>query len=154
MTRARDLSLAAAIVAWATLLGGIVYCHIVWFPPYLSGLPKTAALAQTIHDEYFWQTIHPIAILALAAALALNWKLRQRRNLIAVTVVVYAVAIAATAVYFVPELMAFRDSASSAVSAAEWYARGQKWQHLSWIRGAFCYAAFVPLLLAWRREVH
>ena len=59
-----------------------------------------------------------------------------------------------TALYFVPELQAFRASASSTVTAAEWYARGQRWQHLSWIRGTFMYAAFVPLLLAWRREVH
>ena len=154
MTRARDLSLAAAIVVWATLCGGIVYCHIVWFPPYLSGLPKTAALASTIHDEHFWQTVHPLAIVTLIAALALNWKLRARRNLILITVAIYAVAIVTTFTYFVPELIAFRDSASSTVSAAEWYARGQKWQHLSWIRGFFCYVAFIPLLLAWRREVH
>jgi hypothetical protein len=154
MTRARDLALAAAIIVWATILGGIVYSHIVWFPPYLSNLPKTAALAQTIHDEHFWLTIHPLAILSLIIALVLNWKLRQRRNLILITVVIYAIAIAATAIYFVPELIKFRDSASSNVGPAEWYVRGQNWQHLSWMRGVFMYAAFIPLLLAWRREVH
>ncbi|HEV2720822.1 MAG TPA: hypothetical protein VG323_12445 [Thermoanaerobaculia bacterium] len=53
MTKARDLSLAAAIVVWATLLGGIVYSHIAFFPPYLSALPRTAPLGSTIHDEYF-----------------------------------------------------------------------------------------------------
>ncbi|HEV2720821.1 MAG TPA: hypothetical protein VG323_12440 [Thermoanaerobaculia bacterium] len=67
---------------------------------------------------------------------------------------IYAVAIIVTSIYFVPELMAYRNSASSTVSAAEWYAHGQKWQHLSWIRGFFMYAGFIPLLLAWRREVH
>lgn len=154
MTRARDLSLAAAIVVWATILGGIVYSHIVWFPPYLSDLPKTAALAQTIHDEHFWLTIHPLAIVTLIAALALNWKLRSRRNLIVITVAIYAVAIITTALYFVPELIAFRNSASSSVAPAEWYVRGQNWQHLSWVRGFFVYLAFIPLLLAWRREVH
>ncbi|HKS23102.1 MAG TPA: hypothetical protein VJZ76_09920 [Thermoanaerobaculia bacterium] len=154
MTRARDLSLAAAIIVWATILGGIAYSHIVWFPPYLAGLPKTAALAQTIHDEHFWLSIHPLAILSLIAALALNWKLRSRRKLIAITAVIYAVAIAATAIYFVPELIAFRNSATGNVSPAEWYVRGQNWQHLSWMRGVFMYLAFIPLLLAWRREVH
>lgn len=155
MTRARDLALAAAIIVWATILGGIAYSHIVWFPPYLAGLPKTAALTSTFHDEYFWLTVHPLAIVALIAALALNWKLRQRRNLILTTITIYAVAgIAVTAIYFVPELIAFRNSASSNVGAAEWYVRGQNWQHLSWVRGAFMYLAFIPLLLAWRREVH
>ncbi|HYU23820.1 MAG TPA: hypothetical protein VEO74_01335 [Thermoanaerobaculia bacterium] len=154
MTRARDLSLAAAIIVWATILGGIVYSHMVWFPPYLSGLPQTSALANTIHDESFWFLVHPLAILSLAAAVALNWKLRARRNLILVTIAIYAVAIVTTALYFVPELQAFRASQSSNVSPAEWYVRGQNWQHLSWVRGAFMYIAFIPLLLAWRREVH
>src|ERR1043165_2338366 len=120
MTRARDLSLAIAIVVWATLLGGIVYSHVVWFPPYLSDLPKTAALAQTIHDKHFWLALHPPALLSLIAALALNWKLRARRKLIATTMAIYAVAIITTALYFVPELIAFRDSASSNVAPAEW----------------------------------
>lgn len=155
MTRARDLALGLAIFVWATICGGIVYSHIVWFPPYLSGLPQTAALAATIHDEYFWLLVHPLAIVTLIAALALNWTLRPRRNLIATTIAIYVVVgIIPTALYFVPELQAFRASASSSVSAAEWFARGQRWQHLSWIRGTFMVLAFVPLLLAWRREVH
>jgi hypothetical protein len=157
MTRARDLSLALAIFVWATILGGIVYSHIAYFPPYLSDLPKSAALVNgpyAIHDEYFWLSVHPLAILSLAAALALNWKLRPRRNLILITIAIYAVAIITTALYFVPELQAFRASQSSNVSSAEWYVRGQNWQHLSWTRGAFMYVAFIPLLLAWRREVH
>jgi hypothetical protein len=157
MTRARDLSLAAALFAWATILGGIVYSHIVWFPPYLANLPKSASLVTGwpgFRDDHFWVTVHPLAILSLLIALALNWKLRPRRNLILITVAIYAAAIVVTSIYFVPELMAFAHSASSTVPPAEWYARGQKWQHLSWIRGAFMYLAFVPLLLAWRREVH
>jgi hypothetical protein len=154
MTRARDLSLALAIFVWATILGGIVYSHIVWFPPYLAGLPRTSALANTIHDEAFWLLVHPLAILSLAAAVALNWKVQARRNLLLVTIMIYAVAIITTAIYFVPELQAFRASQSSNVGPAEWYVRGQNWQHLSWVRGAFMYLAFIPLLLAWRREVH
>jgi len=149
VTKARDLSLALAIFVWATILGGIAYSHIVWFPPYLGGLPQTAALARTIHDEHFWLTVHPAAILSLLAALVLNWKLPQRRKLIGTTIVIYGLAIICTAIYFVPELIAFRNAQSG-----DWYARGQRWQHLSWIRGAFMYLAFVPLLLAWRREVH
>src|ERR1043165_8107536 len=150
MTRARDLSLAAAIVVWATILGGIVYSHIVWFPPYLGGMPVTAPLAKNIQHGKFWRSVHLLAILSLLVAVALTWKLRQRRNLISISIGIYAVVIVLTSIYFVPELMAFRN----AQGPGDWVARGQKWQHLSWLRGAFMYAAFVPLLLAWRREVH
>jgi hypothetical protein len=50
--------------------------------------------------------------------------------------------------YFVPELMAFRQSSVSGIPRADWLARGHRWLILSCIRGAICYAAFVPLLVA------
>ena len=80
--------------------------------------------------------------------ITLNWRQRRRRKLIGVTIALYAPAIAATALYFVPELIAFADSPNSAVSPAEWSARGRRWQRLSWVRGAVMYIAFIPLLLA------
>ena len=60
----------------------------------------------------------------------------------------YALAIVATTFYFVPELRAFKNSPHLAVSPAEWLARGQRWQKLSWLRGTVMYLGMVPLLLA------
>jgi uncharacterized membrane protein len=114
-------------------------------------LPGSAALTNgpyALHDEYFWTLIHPLAILALVVALVLNWKISTRRKLIAMPLVLYVIAIIVTLLYFVPELRAFHASPSSGVSAAEWYARGQRWQHLSWMRGTIMGLAMVPLLLA------
>lgn len=37
-------SLFPAIIFWATVLGGIVYSHIVYFPAYLSDLPNSAVV--------------------------------------------------------------------------------------------------------------
>ena len=54
----------------------------------------------------------------------------------------------ATQIYFFPELAAFAQSPESNVSAAEWIARGQRWQRMSWIRGGVMYAGIVPLLFA------
>jgi len=53
-----------------------------------------------------------------------------------------------SSLYFIPELGAFRNSPTSTLTPAEWYARGQRWQHLSWIRGASMYIGIVPLLIA------
>jgi hypothetical protein len=53
-----------------------------------------------------------------------------------------------TSLFFVPELMAFAKSPESNLPAAEWLARGNRWQYLSWIRGAVCFVFFVPLLVA------
>ena len=133
------------------LLGGIVYAHLVFFPPYLSALPNSAALVNgpyALHDEYFWMLIHPLAILSLIVALILNWKIPARRKLIAIPLIVYVLAIVVTSSYFVPELRNFKNSPNMTVSPAEWYARGQRWQHLSWTRGTIMGLSYIALLLA------
>ena len=147
----RTYALFFAIICWATLLGGIMYSHIVYFPPYLSNLPDSSALVNgkyALHEERFWMTIHPLLILSLITALALNWKIIQRRKLIMTSFGIYILMIILTFLYFVPELTAFAKSPESSVPAAEWLARGNRWQYLSWIRGTICYLAFIPLLIA------
>ena len=151
MLKPRNLSLIVSIVLWATLLGGIVYSHLVFFPVYLSALPDSAVLVHgpyALHEERFWTLIHPLLILSLLLTLWLNWRFKRRRLLIGITAGIYLIALVATMLYFVPELMAFLRSPESPVSRDEWFARGQRWQHLSWVRGVMMYAGFIPLLLA------
>jgi hypothetical protein len=146
-----DFSLMLSIVLWGTLLGGIAYSHLVYFPPYLSALPDSAVIVTGpygLREARFWMTIHPLLILSLVVTLVLNWRLKPRRKLILVSFAVYALVIVISQIYFIPELIAFERSAQSGLTPAEWLARGQRWQRLSWVRGAVCYAAFVPLLLA------
>ena len=93
-------------------------------------------------------TIHPAMILSLIAALALNWKSRPRRLLIGASVAVYAVVLLVSQLYFIPELIAFAGSQGSAVPTSQWLDRAQRWETLSWLRGAVCYTAYLPLLIA------
>ncbi len=149
--RLGTVSLMLSIVLWGTLLGGVAYSHLVYFPVYLSALPGSAVVVNGpygLNEGRFWTLIHPLLILSLIATLLLNWRQPRRRKLVGVTIALYALAIAATAVYFVPELIAFADSPNLAVSPAEWSARGRRWQRLSWARGGVMYIAFIPLLLA------
>lgn len=152
MQQAKQVSLFIAITAWAILIGGIIYAHLVYFPPYLSHLPESNTLITgpyAIRDENFWMRIHPFAILSTIIALVLNWKGKARRKFILAAAGIYAVVIVATATYFLPGLFAFAESAnSSTVTAAEWYQRGQTWQYFSWVRGAFMFAGFILLLIA------
>jgi hypothetical protein len=153
MTRRRlgTLSLSLAIILWGTLLGGIAYSHLVYFPVYLSALPASAVVVNGtygLNEAIFWMIIHPLLIVALAAALALNWRSNQRRKLIALSFAVYAAVLVVSSLFFIPELGAFKHSPESALSPADWLARGRRWQHLSWIRGAVMYAAELPLLAA------
>ena len=143
--------LMLAIVLWGTLLGGVVYSHLVYFPVYLSALPDSAVLVNGpygLNEWIFWAIIHPLLIISLSGALVLNWKSGSRRKLIAVSFAVYVIILLISMFYFVPELVLFRNSPQSTVPASEWLARGRRWQRLSWLRGLAMYLAFVPLLLA------
>lgn len=144
-------SLFLAVILWGTLLGGIAYSHLVYFPVYLSALPDSAVVVNGpygLHEAIFWMTIHPLLILSLIVTLALNWKYRSRRKLILISLTIYFLVLVVTQIYFIPELVAFAHSPESKVATSEWLARGQRWQRLSWIRGVVMYAGIVPLLLA------
>ena len=150
-------SLFLAVILWVTLLGGIAYSHLVYFPVYLSALPDSAAVVNGpygLHEAIFWMTIHPLLILSLIAALLLNWKSRSRRKLILISSAIYIVVLVVTQMYFLPELRAFERSPGSNLPPAEWFARGQRWQRLSWIRGGVMYAGILPLLLALTKPVN
>ena len=140
-----------AVIFWGTLLGGIAYSHLVYFPVYLSALPDSAIVVNGpygLHESIFWMTVPPLLILSLIVALVVNWKYQLRRKFIVISSVVYLLMLVVTQIYFLPELVAFAQSPESNVSAAEWTARGQRWQTMSWIRGGVMYAGIVPLLFA------
>src|SRR5687768_3423714 len=139
VSRLGTYSLFAAVIVWGTLLGGIAYSHIVYFPVYLSNLPESAVVVNGPHglrEARFWLTVHPLLILSLIAALALNWRSRQRRKLIVISCGIYFLVLLVTQFYFLPELLAFERSPESGGTAAEWHARAWRWEKLSWIRGA------------------
>jgi hypothetical protein len=150
-TRPATYTLFPAVILWGTLLGGIAYSHLVYFPVYLSALPDSAVVVNGpygLHEAIFWITTHPLLILSLVVALVLNWKYRSRRKLILISFAIYFLVLVVTQIYFLPELAAFQQSPESTVSPSEWLARGQRWQRLSWIRGGVMYAGILPLLMA------
>jgi hypothetical protein len=143
--------LMLAIILWGTLLGGVAYSHVVYFPVYLSALPDSAVVVNGpygLNEGIFWVIIHPLLIISLVAALVLNWNSSSRRKLIAISFAVYVIVLLVSQFYFIPELVLFKHSPESTVPATEWLARGRRWQRLSWLRGLTMYLAFVPLLFA------
>lgn len=154
--RLNHISIMLSIILWGTLLGGITYSHLVYFPAYLSALPDSAVVVNGpygLREAIFWMTIHPLLILSLIFTLVLNWRLKARRKLILISLSVYLLVLVITQIYFLPELMAFERSPESGLPPAEWLMRAERWQRLSWIRGAVMYAAILPLLLALAKSV-
>ena len=148
---AGTVALMISATLWAVMIGGVVYSHLVFFPVYLGDLPESAVLVTgkyALHEELFWMSLHPLLVISLIATLLLNWRSRARRNLILGATLVYLGAIVATFLYFVPELIAFAHSASSASPKEEWISRGWWWQRWSWLRGAILFVMFFAFLRA------
>lgn len=150
MNSARQLSLIITIIFWSMIMGGIVYAHIVYFPPYLHNLPESNNLLQGpygLQDGNFWMFVHPFVILSTIVTLILNWKNKNRKKLILTSTIIYAAVIIATSTYFLPELFSFAASTAENSDKTDLLARSQKWEYLSWFRGAAMYFGFVLLLL-------
>lgn len=150
MQNAKQISLYVAISFWAMIIGAAVYSSIVYFPPYLSHLPESNSLITGeygIKDGNFWMLIHPVTLLATIVTLILNRKFKARKKLIGFALIIYAIALIVTALYFVPSLIDFANSTASD-SASDLYQRGQTWQYLSWIRAGFMFIGFLMLLIA------
>lgn len=149
-----NLSLALAITSWGTMLGGIVYAHLVYFRAYLSDLPASAVVVNGpygLHEAIFWAIIHPLNLLFLALSLWRNWGDVGRRRLVATAIGIYIVVLVVSSLYFIPQLGEFQRSPQSGISAAEWRARSALWMKLSIVRGAVCFSCIVPLLMALAR---
>lgn len=139
------------VVAWGILLGGMFYSNAIVMPVFLGDLPASSAVMNgpfAINEAPFWLTIHPVIIFSIIAALAAHWRDPYRRKMIAIPLIGYVLVIAITAVYFVPELLAFGSSAGSGVSVSEWAGRASRWRILSWVRGGAIVLMIIPLLLA------
>lgn len=149
--RTGTYALFPAVILWGILLGGVVYSHIVFFPVYLSALPDSAVVVNgpyALNEAPFWMITHPILILTLLVSLVLNWRHKPRRSLILTSLGIYVLVLVVTALYFFPELQAFRQSPSSNIPPSEWLVRSDRWQFLSRIRGTVLFMAMFPLLFA------
>ncbi len=143
-----------SVVLWGVLLGGVLYSHLVFFPAFLLRLPESSVVVNGefgMNEAVFWMTIHPMLILSLVFALVMNWAIRPRRKLIAISFAVYLAVIAISAVYFIPELQAFAQSPASEIAPAEWQSRANRWIILSWLRGVLLFVSIGPLLIALTR---
>ena len=141
-----------SVLLWGVLLGGVVYSHMVFFPVYLSDLPASAAVVNGPHglnEARFWMTIHPLLVLSLVVAMFANWRERTKRYLVGSSLTIYIVVLVVSALYFVPELIAFHDSP---ITAGDWQPRANRWWSLSLVRGATLFVFSIPLLFSLARS--
>jgi hypothetical protein len=136
MNTFRTIVLILASISFIVVIGGAVYEHAGIVPVWASAAPASLAMFQgeyAIMPFKFWIPIHPITMLLLLLSLVFNWR-SERRNSILTTIVGYAIVLAVTFLYFVPELMSITQSVYGATIDPELTERAQSWEFWSQVR--------------------
>jgi hypothetical protein len=118
------------------VIGGAVYEHVGVVPVWASAAPASLAMFQgeyAITPFKFWMPVHPITLGLLILALIFNWS-TERRSFILATIIGYALVLAATFFYFVPQLFTIIGTAYGSTIDAELTQRAQTWEFWSQVR--------------------
>ena len=146
-----DTILQLAALGWGVLCGGMLYEHVAVIPQWTRRPPESLAMwtgEYRLRAERFWMGIHPVLLTLLGAALLLGWSSDARRSLLLTVLGGYAAVIAATAAWYVPELLRLTQDPAAPIAAPEWRRRARRWEVLSAVRGALILALAWPLLRA------
>ncbi len=138
-------------VGWGVLCGAMIYEHLAVVPSWAAAPPASLHMwtgEYRVKAERFWMSIHPLLLLLLGASLVAAWGETARRDWIGVALGVYAVIIATTAVWYVPELMKLTRDPAAPIPPDQWRHRARRWEVLSWVRGALVLANAYPILRA------
>lgn len=144
----RTLILILAAISFIIVIGGAVYEHAGAVPIWASAVPASLAMFQgeyAITPFRFWMPVHPVTVILLLVALALNWS-TERRKYILMTLVGYFIVLIATFTYFVPELMSIVQTAYSTEIDPDLTQKAKTWETMSLLRLAFMLVLAVLLL--------
>lgn len=145
----KNLFYILACMSFSLILGVGIYEHLAVWPVAYSEPPRSLTMFQgayAIQSANFWMPVHPVTLVLLVIALVLNRRSERKKYLLA-PIIIYAVVLAVTFSFFVPELMSlthspYADSFDPAIKQ-----RGQFWINLSLVRMVLLLAAGVMLLL-------
>jgi hypothetical protein len=141
---------------WALVIGGFLLSVIAGaglsqalfvMPEYFADPPASLRRYQADRSFVFWLPVHAAAIVALALAAVANWE-SQRRTAILVAIGSYVLIWAATAVFFIPGVIAFNRVDVDGPPSPALAAQGRRWMRRSWSRHVLTVATALSLLVA------
>jgi hypothetical protein len=147
------LFLQLATLGWGVLCGAMIYEHVAVIPQWAKRPPESLTMwtgEHRLRAERFWMTIHPVLLVLLGVALATSWSHDAQRTRVLTVAGGYALVIAATAVWYVPELMKLVRDPAAPIPPDRWRARARRWEVLSLVRGALILGLAWPLFAALR----
>jgi hypothetical protein len=151
----RTILLILGCISFIVVIGGATYEHAAVVPVWTSAVPASLSMFQGewgLAAANFWIPVHPVTMTLLVVGLIANWS-NERRGYIAVTLAGYSAILAATFVYFVPELMSLVQSNYSPTVNADLTLRAETWEALSLVRLGALFVLAMVLLLGLSRSV-
>ncbi|HEX6125362.1 MAG TPA: hypothetical protein VFZ23_08305 [Pyrinomonadaceae bacterium] len=151
----RTVLLILGCISFIIVIGGATYEHAAVVPQWTAAVPASLSMFQGeygLRSANFWIPVHPVTMALLVAALVTNWR-TTRRNYIITTIAGYAIILAATFVYFVPELMSLVQTAYSSSVDSELTHRANTWEFLSIVRLGCLIVLAVILLMGLSKPV-
>lgn len=139
MKSAKDIFLILASMSFIIVLGAATYEHMGVVPQWSAAPPSSLAMFQGdygLRAQNFWIPIHPVTFLLMTAALIANWRTPRRNNILTV-LIGYAIILAATFIYFVPQLMDITQTPYREDVDQELVTIASMWETLSLIRLVF-----------------
>lgn len=140
--------LRLATIGWGVLCGGIVYEHLAIVPQWSKQPPASLSMWTGpfgVKAERFWMGIHPLVLLLLTGALVTGFGDAEQRLTLSIVIGAYVAALAATFVWFVPELLQLIRDPAAPIPPAEWRIRARRWEHMSLARAAVLIGLCWPL---------
>lgn len=145
----KDLLLAFTCTGFIMILGAGIYEQLTIHAKWAQAPPRSLYIFQGtdgIDISVFWKLIHPLLLLLFTATLIMNWKTARRRGIL-ITFLGYALILAATAIYFVPELIKLTGYSYSNSVLPELQHRATVWVQLNIARTAIIFLLALYLLL-------
>lgn len=145
----KNLLYVLSCLGFSILAGAATYEHTAVWPHAFAAPPLSLSMFQGEYDlnpENFWPKSHTIVLVLLIVSLILHWKTNRRKYLL-YPLIGEAIIMAATFIYFAPEMAAIIQTPFAETVNSNLVARGSRWELLSLIRMIVFYGLAVFLYL-------
>lgn len=147
--QSKNILYILACLSFSVILGAAVYEHTAVWPNAYAKMPASLTMFQgeyALDSSIFWMSIHPVTLVLFIITLIINWRTARRKNVL-YSLIVYALILVVTSIWFVPELMDLVHSPYSNTLDEPLTARGSRWEMLSIIRAIVLFATAIFLYL-------
>ena len=150
-------SLILLCFALAAALGGGLYESIVLTPLWSRSPPSSFGVIQEetgVPLQRFWIPVHVAITVFSVLALVAAWRETTVRRLLVIALISYMAMRAWSALFFIPEMLAFQKVPLDSAPSAELSARVSRWTFWTWFREPLDIVSFLCSLLAlhWLRR--